>query len=88
MRNGQAYQQKTEKFSVSEEKKFGKIDSRRRDFSTSQIEFARPSIIMLWPDLDRCFAILKVILSIQRNESFREEYDLSNLRKSLSGPFK
>ena len=27
MRNGQAYQQKTEKFSVSEEKKFGKIDS-------------------------------------------------------------
>ena len=28
MRNGQAYQQKTEKFSVSEEKKFGKIDSR------------------------------------------------------------
>ena len=30
MKNGQAYQQKTEKFSVSEEKKFGKIDSRRR----------------------------------------------------------
>ena len=30
MRNGQAYQQKTEKFSVSEEKKFGKIDSRLR----------------------------------------------------------
>ena len=28
MRNGQAYQQKTEKFSVSKEKKFGKIDSR------------------------------------------------------------
>ena len=27
MRNGQAYQQKTEKFSVYEEKKFGKIDS-------------------------------------------------------------
>ena len=27
MRNGQAYQWKTEKFSVSEEKKFGKIDS-------------------------------------------------------------
>ena len=30
MRNGQAYQQKTEKFSVSEEKKFGKIDSRKQ----------------------------------------------------------
>ena len=28
MRNGQAYQQKMEKFSVSKEKKFGKIDSR------------------------------------------------------------
>ena len=28
MRNGQAYQQKMEKFSVSEEKKFGRIDSR------------------------------------------------------------
>ena len=28
MRNGQAYQRKTEKFFVSEEKKFGKIDSR------------------------------------------------------------
>ena len=28
IRNGQAYQQKTEKLSVSEEKKFGKIDSR------------------------------------------------------------
>ena len=28
--NGQAYQQKTEKFSVSEEKKFGKIDSRKQ----------------------------------------------------------
>ena len=28
MRNGQAYQQKTEKFSDSEEKKFGRIDSR------------------------------------------------------------
>ena len=27
MRNGQACQQKTEKFSISEEKKFGKIDS-------------------------------------------------------------
>ena len=27
MRNGQAYQRKTEKFFVSEEKKFGKIDS-------------------------------------------------------------
>ena len=27
MRNGQAYQQKTEKLSISEEKKFGKIDS-------------------------------------------------------------
>ena len=27
MRNGQAYQQKAEKISVSEEKKFGKIDS-------------------------------------------------------------
>ena len=27
MRNGQAYQRKTEKFSISEEKKFGKIDS-------------------------------------------------------------
>ena len=26
MRNGQAYQQITEKFSISEEKKFGKID--------------------------------------------------------------
>ena len=31
MRNGQAYQRKTEKFSVSEEKKFGKIDSWCRD---------------------------------------------------------
>ena len=29
MRNGQAYQQKTEKFFVYEEKKFGRIDSRR-----------------------------------------------------------
>ena len=28
MRNGQAYQQKTEKFFVYEEKKFGRIDSR------------------------------------------------------------
>jgi hypothetical protein len=27
----QAYQQKTEKFFVSEEKKFGRIDSRRKD---------------------------------------------------------
>ena len=27
MRNGQAYQRKTEKFFVSKEKKFGKIDS-------------------------------------------------------------
>ena len=27
MRNGQAYQRKTEKFSISKEKKFGKIDS-------------------------------------------------------------
>ena len=27
MRNGQAYQQKKEKFFVSEEKKFGEIDS-------------------------------------------------------------
>ena len=27
MRNGQAYQRETEKFFVSEEKKFGKIDS-------------------------------------------------------------
>ena len=31
MRNGQAYQQKMEKFSVSEEKKFGKIDSWRHN---------------------------------------------------------
>ena len=29
MRNGQAYQRKTEKFFVYEEKKFGKIDSRK-----------------------------------------------------------
>ena len=29
MRNGQAYQKKIEKFFVSKEKKFGKIDSRR-----------------------------------------------------------
>ena len=28
MKNGQAYQQKTEKIFVSEEKKFGRIDSR------------------------------------------------------------
>ena len=28
MRNGQAYQQKREKFFVFEEKKFGRIDSR------------------------------------------------------------
>ena len=28
MRNGQAYQRKTEKFFVYEEKKFGRIDSR------------------------------------------------------------
>ena len=29
MGNGQAYQRKTEKFFISEEKKFGKIDSSR-----------------------------------------------------------
>ena len=32
MRNGQAYQRKTEKFFVYEEKKFGRIDSRKYEF--------------------------------------------------------
>ena len=35
-RNGQAYQQKTETFSVSEEKKFGKIDSGKTFFFDCQ----------------------------------------------------
>ena len=34
MRNGQAYQRKTEKFFVYEEKKFGRIDSRTSFFVT------------------------------------------------------
>ena len=34
MKNGQAYQQKMEKLSVSEEKKFGKIDSRRQSYKS------------------------------------------------------
>ena len=36
MRNSQVYQQKTEKFSISEEKKYGKIDSR---FTTGNVFF-------------------------------------------------
>ena len=57
MRNGQAYQQKTEKFFVYEEKKFGRIDSRNQlDFGYSETRIFR---IPVKPELgylrDPCF---------------------------------
>ena len=44
MRNGQAYQQKKEKFSVSEENKSGKIDSCLTGFNVIWIDMSKQEV--------------------------------------------
>ena len=75
MRNGQAYQQITEKFSVSEQKKFGKIDSWTKEMERKQTAF--------WKEFSTSRNFLKVFFRLPTFLSFLSNWTKIGLQESI-----